>query len=427
MKITFVQPRYFNIWESLGIGYIAAFSKAHFTGKLEFQFFQAYFDSDREIIAGAKDADIVAFSCTTPTYPHALRLARTIKQLNPHVRTVFGGFHISAASQHIDDPAVDQMVVGVGEKAFLSILDGCTERIVHGQHVGFDDLPFPDRRLIRNEREIALCEEMVGSRITSFQSNRVCPFQCTFCAEHTVTGKFNRTSNPVRQRDPNDLLDEIQWVHSEYGLDSFKFADATWNVSPEHVISFCQAKIERAISLPWECNVHAGLATKEMFHWMKQANCRQMNVGCESGSPRILKSIRKGISVESIVRVFEWAREAGLHRRSYFLIGHPGETADDIRLTEELVERIQPEVFGVTILCPYPGGDLYDHAKHKGVRWEETDEYSNDFWSTDQLSNQELKRWQNHLATKFDRTLCWHNRVIQQERQTDGSSLSLAS
>ena len=237
-----------------------------------------------------------------------------------------------------------------------------------------------------------------------------------------MTGKFNRKSNPVRQRDAHDLLDEIEWVHNTYRLDSFKFCDATWNVSAEHVISFCQAKIERGFALPWECNVHAGLANKEMFYWMKQANCQQMNVGCESGSPRILKSIKKGVSVESIAQVFDWAREIGLERRSYFLIGHPGETADDIRLTEKLVERIEPEVFGVTILCPYPGGDLYEHEKHKNIAWEGTDEYANDFWQTEHLSNRELKKWQDYLAEKFSRSLCWHNQVIQEQRQANTAS-----
>jgi anaerobic magnesium-protoporphyrin IX monomethyl ester cyclase len=417
MKVTLVQPKYFNIWESIGLGYIAAYCKARFSGNITFNFFQAFFDTDQQIIEGASDSDIVAFSCTSPTFLHALQLAREIKRRNPRIRTVFGGFHVSALSQQIDNPEVDQMVVGEGEVAFLDILNGNKDRIVQGQAIGFEELPFPDRQLIRNERELALCNQMVGKRITSFQSNRVCPFQCTFCAERTVTGVFNRRSNPVRRRDPDDLLDEIEWTHKKYHLDMFKFCDATWNVSVDHVISFCQRKLERGLALPWECNVHAGLATREMFSWMKKAGCQQINVGCESGSPKILKSIRKGITVESVAQVFDWARDIGLDRRGYFLIGYPDETLEDIKLTEKLVQRIDPEVFGVTILCPYPGTALYEHDKFKDIAWNETDEYSNDFWETEFFSNAELKGWQDRLAERFEEKLVWHNKEIKKKRE----------
>jgi len=415
MKVTLIQPRYFNIWEALGLGYIGAYLKKHAHGALEVNFFQAFFDSDEDIVRGAADSDIVGFSCNSPTFAHGAHLARLIKQVNPRAWTVFGGFHPSAVpGDCLDTPGVDAVVRGEGERAFLDIVQGNRERLVKGDPVDdVNKLPFPDRELIRNDRDIALAHKYTGKRMTSFQSCRVCPLQCTFCAERIVTGTFNRTTNPVRAMQPARLLDEIEAVSAQYALDHFKFVDATWNTTPEKVISFCQEKIARRFSLPWEANVHAAFTSREMFRWMKESNCVQINVGCESGSPAILRAMRKGISVEKMIQVFEWAREFGIERRGYFIMGMPDESETDLKLTEALVDRLEPDVFGITIVCPYPGTDLYDPPQHRGIDWSNTDEYSNDFWSTKYLSNADLKRWQKYLTQKFRDKLAWHHKILE--------------
>ena len=96
MKVVFIQPRYFNIWEALSIGYIAGYAKEKFPGNLRMSFYQGYFDDDEKIIDDAKNSDIVAFSCTSPVYRHAVKLAGEIKKMNPSARTIFGGWHPSA-------------------------------------------------------------------------------------------------------------------------------------------------------------------------------------------------------------------------------------------------------------------------------------------------------------------------------------------
>jgi radical SAM superfamily enzyme YgiQ (UPF0313 family) len=232
-----------------------------------------------------------------------------------------------------------------------------------------------------------------------------------------VTGAFHRTTNPVRERDPGHLLEEIQRVHRDCRLDYFKFVDATWNTSAAKVIAFCEEKLRRGFSLPWEANVHAGSTSREMLRAMKAAGCVQINVGCESGSQRILQDMNKGLVVDKIARTFAWAEELGIERRAYFLIGMPNETVADIRKTERLVERIRPDVFGVTIVCPFPGCDLYDPKTMKGYDWSLADEYANDYWSTPNLSNADLKYWQKYLMKKFSGSLAWHNRLLLEKEE----------
>ena len=416
MRVTLIQPRYFNIWESIALGYIGSYVKAHYKKRLDINYFQAFFDDDKVILEEAVKSDIVAFSCTTPTFSHALSLTRILKKENPRIRTVFGGWHVSAVPEEVlEYPEIDQIVAGEGEGAFFDILNGNRNKVVKGEIISnLDDLPFPDRELICNHRTIDLCQQMVGERITSFQSCRVCPFNCIFCAEKAITGKFHRSNNPLRNRSPEKLLDEIISVSKKYKLDKFKFVDATWNTSPEKVIAFCQVKITRNFNLPFECNIHAAITNREMFDWMARANCKQINVGVESGSPAIMRKIGKGVTRKRVEDVFKWAREVGIERRAYFQIGMPDESEEDIKMTEEFVEKIQPDIFGVTITCPYPGTNLY-LKKYKDVDWSKTDEYINNFWHTKYLTNLELKNWQRHFCERFKGKLSWHNKLLIDE------------
>lgn len=405
-KIVLVQPYYENIWEPIGLGFIAAYLKKYHEGELDIQCYQGNFDTDEVIISACDGADYVGFSCTSPAYPHAIRLAEEIKKISPSTTTVFGGFHVSALPDEcIKDDAVDQIVVGEGEEAFLQIVNGLKDPIVEGSKTNMKDVPWPDRKIIKNYRTVGLCESMNGKRIASFQINRVCPVACAFCAERVITGKF-RKSNPVRQRPISDALDEIEAVTKELNLNYFKFVDATFDVSPQFVIDFCKEKIRRGNTTEWECLIHCSFTTEEMFYWLKKSNCHQVNMGVESGSDKILKDIGKGLRVRKVKKAFEWAKKHNIERRGFFLLGMPNETREDVRMTEELIDEILPDVVGFTILCPYPGTDLYEHDKHENTDWETMDEYTNDFWSTEHFTNIELKAQQAYFKTKYDLLLC---------------------
>lgn len=414
MKVVLVQAKYFNFWESLGCAYMGATAKNRHKKGLELSFFQGFFDGDKEIIDSCRDADIIGFSCTSPTYSHALSLARTIKAINAKTYIVFGGWHPSAVPGIISEDAIDCVVVGEGDLVFSEIIGGRREPVIQAAPVkDFDSLPFPDRKLIKNHREIDLAQEMTGMRMTSFQSIRGCPRNCAFCAEHAVSGKLSK-DNCVRVRSPGNIVSEINRVAEEFGLEYFKFVDPTWNISEDKVIAFCAEKQRTGNLLPWECNVHASLVTEEMLKAMKGAGCAQINIGCESGSSKILKDMHKGLTIEHIKKAFALGRKVGLKRRAFFLLGMPNETEDDIRLTERLVEEIDPEVFGVTILCPYPGSELFSEDL-SGTDWSATDEYKNDFWRTKALTNEQLKYWQNYLVNKFKDRACWHHSKIMKE------------
>ena len=149
---------------------------------------------------------------------------------------------------------------------------------------------------------------------------------------------------------------------------------------------------------------------------MAKADCDIMMVGCESGSSKILKDIRKGIGPRMIERTFKWGEQYGIQRRAFFMVGLPNEDEESVSATLKLAKKINPDVFGMTILAPYPGSDFYDPVKHKDVDWTEADEYTNDFWETKNFTNQELKDIQAMFAEEFIDSLAWHMELILEQR-----------
>ncbi|HDH04521.1 MAG TPA: B12-binding domain-containing radical SAM protein [Nitrospirae bacterium] len=412
MKVILVHGKYFNSWEALGLGYIGAYLK-HNMKDIEIGFYQGYFDDDRTIVKGCLDADIVAFSCTTPTFPYAAAIARAVKQENSGVRTVVGGYHPSAAPGESLIKGIDQVVIGEGEAAMLDIVMGNRERTVYGRPMEFEELPWPDRELIHNKRNIQIAFNDNMKNITSFQSHRACPFRCKYCADGFNKVLYRGLKRvPVRHRSAQDLLDEMMEVTDTYKLDLVKFTDPTWNTSVDRVVEFCREKIRRGFTIPFYPNIHAGVCTEEMFYLMAEANCYEIAVGVESGSPKVLKQIGKGTTVEKIKRTVGWAKKMGILVRGYFIIGMPDETEDDLKLTEKLADELELDEYGFTILCPYPGTQMYDQQEHGSTDWENTDEYSNDFWRSDHLSNSRLKEWQQYLTGKYREKLTWHNKTL---------------
>ena len=409
MKLALVRPKFKSVWESLAIGYIASYLKKHYKGDLEeLQFFDGYFDSDEKILNTCVGFDFVGFSCTSPQMAGALDLACKIKTENPATKTVFGGHHPSSLPQQTARSfCVDKVVVGEGERAMLEILEGKWAGKV-AQSLPFEDLdelPFPDRTFIEQERTLKLTEKNDGERIASVLSGRGCPFHCIFC-----TGDRDVFGPKVRKRSAQNVLDEINLLVDQWSIDFVKFADAEINTSISWLKDFCNQKQIRKITVPWGANVHARMMYQDVLYSMKTANCREIWVGVESGSRRVLAEMNKGVTIEMIENVFKWARACGIRTRAYFMTGFPTETREDFEKTLRLAERLDADVYGMTILCPFPGTQLYSEIFDETVDWSTTDEYTNDFWRTKHFTNEQLKQNQAEFMDKFKDRLCWRQK-----------------
>lgn len=404
MKVVFIHGKFSNSWESLACGYMGAYLHQQ-APTVEIDFFHGNMDSEEKILSGCQDADIVAFSCTSPAYKWAQNLAR---QMNAW--TVLGGYHASALGLHCT--GFNQIVQGEGEEAMVRIVAGNREPLLRGRPMLFDELPWPDRSLIANERHIQVAFKDTGKRITSFQAHRGCPFACRYCADGKLKVLTPDNKGFCRQRNVQELLDEIAIVTENYSLDLIKFCDPTWNTRAQWVVDFCAAKIRRGIDVPFFANIHARNCHQDVFQLMAKAGCRDIGIGVESGSEQVLEAIGKGVTKDHIRKAVQWAKQAGIHVRGYFIVGMPNEGDKDLQATEAFAEELTLDEYGFTLLCPYPGTDFYDGSVLGEKDWTGIGEYQNDFWRTDSLTNGQLRAWQNRLVAKFSRKITWHQQQL---------------
>lgn len=414
MKIVFVQPNVGfkgHTWEALGIGYLIAYLKSYYPGNLDTDFYSGFYDTDEQIITACQDADIIGFGCTSPQYKHGLSLAKQIKTENN--RIVFGGIHPTVLPEGVlGENCVDAVVVGEGEQAMLQLVQDVAQGldISHRSYqtnyvTNVDELPFPDRGAIKNERNIGQAYRDEGLRITSVLSSRGCPFRCSFCCSHDLW------QHQTRSRSPSNILDEVEELVRDLNVQFLKFADDTFTVNKQKVIDFCKLKIERGIKIPYGANAHVNTIDENMLRYLLESGCQELWYGVESGSPRILKEMHKNTDIDRVKEIFKLTKEYGIKTRAYFLLGTPSETIEDIEMTEKLCDELQPDIVGFTLLAPFPINEYYDYETMADWDWSVFDEYGNDWVRTKTITNQELKDIQQRLVDKYQNVATFRQRL----------------
>lgn len=413
MKIVFVQPRTGfkgHTWEALNVGYLSSYLKKYYDGDLNIEFYSGFYDSDETIVTACEDADIIGMSCTSPQYKHGLKLAYQIK--NKDNRIVFGGVHASALPDLIlKEPSIDNVVVGEGENAMLLLVREINEgkKVSERIHnLGFiedlDTIPFPDRTTIKNERNIQQAYKDNGVRITSVLTSRGCPFRCAFCCSDTVWQRKTRI------RSVRNVLQEIEELVKNWNIQFLKFSDDTFTLNKKWIAEFSSLKIEMGLDLPYGSNAHVNTIDEDMLKHLADSYCTELWYGVESGSPQILKDMRKSTNIDRIKNIFRLTKDYGIKTRAYFLLGMPNETIEDIRLTEELCDEIEPDVVGFSLLSPFPNNEFYDYETMKDWDWSMFDEYNNEWVQTKTLTNQQLKDEQKRLVEKYQRKITFRQK-----------------
>ena len=386
MKVSLVRARYPSVWEPTNLMYVSSFLKDRYKGELEVKILDGFFDSDEQILDQISDSDFVGFSGTTPQVPHIKQMSKSLKSVNPSVKIIAGGYGPSLQPfQFLNDPTIDYLVVGEGEQSMLDIVNGnATQKLVSNLPIGdIDSIPNPDRDSIDLNRYIAIAERDEGRRVTSIMTERGCAFACTFCAEGefgTIWRKADLKNKKIeyeramrlRGRDPKLVVEEMIEVRDRFNITFFKMNDAETNPSRAHFRNLCQEMIKQEVNVPWGCNMRCDKMDEEMCDLAVKAKCEEFWMGLESGSPEIHRDINKGTTVDMIRSAFKVAKKFGIKRRTYALLGTPLESYKTIKETESLIDEVDPEIIGFSILAPYPGTS-YWKSEYDVLDWSQID------------------------------------------------------
>jgi radical SAM superfamily enzyme YgiQ (UPF0313 family) len=234
-------------------------------------------------------------------------------------------------------------------------------------------------------------------------TGRGCPFFCSFCS-----WPENLMGRKLRFRSIEDIVKEFQYVVEQLPFVKEIFIeDDTFTLQKERVRAFCNALIENKIRIKWSCNARADLDF-DTLSLMKRAGCRLIIVGYESGSDEILKSIKKGITIDQAKQFTENAKKAGLLVHGDFIIGLPGETHETAQATLDYIKEIKPDIIQVAVATPIPGTAFFDYVKKNGYLLiddmsESIDKngYQKCIISYSDFSKDAIEFWVNRILKKY--------------------------
>jgi radical SAM superfamily enzyme YgiQ (UPF0313 family) len=190
----------------------------------------------------------------------------------------------------------------------------------------------------------------------SFYTSRGCPAMCTFCLwPQTHSG------HRWRLRSSTDIANECKYVLENFpGLKEIFFDDDTFNYQKARTIELC-SKL-KPLNFTWSCTSRV-TTDYDTLKAMKDAGCRLLIVGYESGDQQILKNIKKGATLDMAERFTANTKKLGLVVHGDFIVGLPGETRESLRHTIDFAKKIDVETIQVSIAHPYPGTEFYDYVK----------------------------------------------------------------
>jgi radical SAM superfamily enzyme YgiQ (UPF0313 family) len=344
-----------------------------------------------EVIAQARawKPDVVGLTMLTPTAVSTEALGRRIREQVPGTRVVFGNLHASLfANDLLAAGSCDAVVHGEGEERFPRLVEalvnggdpaaipGVSYRNGAGVETtadfkpieNLDALPVPAWDLFPWRRYTFLPFVTVAKPCLSLLGTRGCPFRCKFCA-------LGYQGNRVRTRAPQLIVDEIEWLVREFGVRHVGFVDPIFPLSKKHGMAVCQAIQDRRIPGPWwwTSETRVDVIDEEMCRAMRQARCKRILFGVESGVDELLAGVGKNFTRADVQRAVRTSRAAGLEISAFFMLGLPGETAEMTRQTIDFALSLDIDFakFGITV--PLPGSELYDRlvadGKIGGAEW----------------------------------------------------------
>jgi anaerobic magnesium-protoporphyrin IX monomethyl ester cyclase len=224
--------------------------------------------------------------------------------------------------------------------------------------------------LIDVERYRVLWRAAHGYFSLNIAASRGCPFRCNWCAK-PIWG------NRYLQRPAADVAAEMTYLKHTFNPDHVWFVDDIFGFRVDWVTDFSNAVHASHASIPFTIQTRADLVSSAMARALKGAQCREVWLGAESGSQRILDAMNKGTEVADIPRARARLAEEDIRVGLFIQLGYLGEELEDILATRSLLEHSRPDDIGVSVSYPLPGTKFYDLVREQlqaKTHWQESND-----------------------------------------------------
>jgi len=381
----------------IGLGYLAtALRKKHEVGVLDALKDNMELEQVLDLIK-RKKFDMVGLMFYTMNYGQIKDSVNAIKKRFPKIKIAVGGPHPSARPEGTmkEIPQIDYAFIGEAELGFVQLADALdNKKFKQSDLKSVASLVWRNgKKIVQNERKIILDLNELGfpswdllkpesypyaphgnffkqSPMAPMIITRGCPYACTFCAGHLVSGKR------IRYRSLENVMEEIRLLVHKHGIKEIHIEDDNFTMDRKFVEGFCKTIIKEKLGITWACPNGMRLDTldRKLLTLMKKSGLYSVSVGIESGSDRILKVVKKSLTTAKTKEKVELINDVGLDVIGFVMLGFPTETKEEMEQTIDFVTTLPLKRINFSYLQPFPGTEIYDDLikskKLENVSWE---------------------------------------------------------
>jgi len=312
--------------------------------------------------------DFLGFTVSTYQFHFTLEW---IKGIKAHIKVpVFvGGPHVRIYPDEIlTHKCIDYCVLGdaeeplvrllhcIIEKKDLAPIGGIAYRLNGNVKVNrfslytdkLDSVPFPSRHLLNNKLYFSLISKY--KNFTAMTSSRGCVFQCTFCDNHYI---------PHRAMSPKRVVDEMEVCNKEFSVKEIDMFDSIFSVSKRRLADICVEITKRKLDIKWSMRTRVDLVDKDILKLLRASGCMRIYYGIESGSPKVLKNIKKNVSIDQIKYIVKLTKIAGIDTFGFFMIGNLEEDVQTVKETEKLMLALPFDYVQIAPIFYPPNTEIY--------------------------------------------------------------------
>ena len=359
----------------------------------------------------AEAPDVLGLTAMTFTIIDVMIILRNVRERLSNTQFILGGPHVHIYPlETINIPEVDVAIHGEGEGTIAELLECIGDKQAMRNCVGImfkdengevvntgkrpliddlDSLPFPARHLTNWKRYSSVMAKR--DPITTMFTSRGCPYKCSFCDRPNLGKNF-------RARSAQSIVDEMELCQKELGIHEFFIYDDTFTIDKKRVVATCEEIKRRKLDIGWDFRARTNTVTPELLKLLRSSGCERIHYGVEVPNDRLMRVLKKGLKVDSVVEAFRETRKAGIETLAYFMIGVPTQSKEEVYETFEFMKKLDPDFVHLTILTPFPATQIYYQGMQQGLiekdYWREfaqnpTTEFEPPYW-TEILSREEL-------------------------------------
>ncbi|MCX5886685.1 MAG: radical SAM protein [Proteobacteria bacterium] len=329
-----------------------------------------------------REAQVVAFSCTSGRHLWAMKVGRILKQ-HLNVVTVIGGPHATFFPDIINDAAFDVVCVGEGEEAILELMNNLEKKkpiknianlwVKEGDQIhrnpirpliqDLNALPAPDREIYM---DVPYIREYQRDTFI-FMTGRGCPYNCSYCYNKAAKTLYRGKGRFVRRMSPEKAIAELKEANTRYRLNGIIFEDDTFTINLDWLREFLPL-YRKEVNVPFICNARGDNMSSEMAGMLAMAGCRGVKIGVEAGNEEIrINILKKNVSNEQLIQAAQHLQKEGIEIQCFNIVGIPGGDLDKDFETLSFNAKLKANHTWCSIMNPYPQTEIREIALAKGL------------------------------------------------------------